>query len=45
MRMVPELSNPPEEVVKIAPDFWQPKPVASAVDVMRWSGELAKANH
>jgi len=26
-RIVPELSNPPDEVVKVAPDFWHPKPM------------------
>jgi hypothetical protein len=45
MRMIPELSNPPEEIVKVAPDFWQPKHVASAVDVMRKPAEIAKASH
>lgn len=25
-KMVPELSNPPREIVEIAPDFWAPKP-------------------
>jgi len=26
-RIVPELSNPPDEVAKVAPDFWHPKPM------------------
>jgi hypothetical protein len=30
MRIMPELSNAPEDVVKVAPDFWRPKPVAAA---------------
>lgn len=30
-RVVPELSNPPAEVVAVAPDFWNPKPKAAAV--------------
>jgi hypothetical protein len=30
MRMIPELSNAPEEVVKVAPDFWRPKRAATA---------------
>jgi hypothetical protein len=34
MRMMPELSNAPEEIVKVAPDFWQPKRAAAAVHVM-----------
>jgi hypothetical protein len=25
-RFVPELSNPPEQIVALAPDFWRPKP-------------------
>lgn len=27
-RFAPELSNPPEEVASVAPDFWRPKPPA-----------------
>jgi len=29
-RFVPELSNPPEEVAKVALDFWRPKPLIVA---------------
>lgn len=29
-RFSPELSNPPEEVVKVAADFWHPKPMMAA---------------
>jgi len=29
-RILPELSNPPAEVVAVAPDFWNPKPKATA---------------
>jgi quinol monooxygenase YgiN len=29
-RVVPELSNPPAEIVATAPDFWNPKPKAAA---------------
>jgi len=29
-RISPELSNPPDEVAKIAPDFWHPKAVMAA---------------
>lgn len=43
MRMLPELSNPPEEIVKVAPDFWQPKRTA-AVHVMPKQAETAKAS-
>lgn len=30
MRFLPELSNPPEQVAKTAPEFWHPKPPMSA---------------
>ena len=30
-RLNPSLSNPPEEVAKVAMDFWRPKPVVSAM--------------
>jgi quinol monooxygenase YgiN len=29
MRFVPELSNPPEDIVQNAPDFWKPKPATA----------------
>ena len=29
-RLLPELSNPPKEVIDVAPDFWRPKPAAMA---------------
>lgn len=29
-RFSAELSNPPQEVIAVAPDFWNPKPVAAA---------------
>jgi hypothetical protein len=29
-RFLPELSNPPDEVAAVAPDFWRPKPAAPA---------------
>lgn len=28
MKFLPVLSNPPEEIVKVAPEFWAPKPAA-----------------
>lgn len=28
-RFLPELSNPPDEVASVAPDFWRPKPAAA----------------
>jgi hypothetical protein len=42
MRMMPELSNPPEEVAKIAPDFWQPKRAATG-HVIPKQAETARA--
>ncbi|MBZ5570345.1 MAG: hypothetical protein LAO09_00520 [Acidobacteriia bacterium] len=29
MRFSPELSNPPQDVLAVAPDFWQPKPTVA----------------
>jgi len=29
-RILPELSNPPAEIVAVAPEFWNPKPKAPA---------------
>ena len=43
MRMMPEISNPSEEVVKVAPDFWQPKRVASVSHPMPKLADTAKA--
>jgi hypothetical protein len=28
LRVLPALSNPPDEIVKVAPEFWAPKPAA-----------------
>lgn len=41
MRMIPELSNAPEEIVKVAPGFWQPKRTAAAVPHMPKQAETA----
>jgi hypothetical protein len=41
MRMLPELSNAPEEIVKVAPDFWQPKRAAAAMHVTPKQTETA----
>ncbi|HTU44679.1 MAG TPA: hypothetical protein VME17_25185 [Bryobacteraceae bacterium] len=30
LRFLPELSNAPEEVAKVSPDFWHPKPMTAA---------------
>jgi hypothetical protein len=43
MRMLPELSNAPEEIVKVAPDFWQPKRAAAAMHVTPKQTETATA--
>jgi hypothetical protein len=43
MRMMPELSNAPEGIVKVAPDFWQPKRAAAAAHVMPKSADTVKA--
>ena len=44
LRMMPELSNVPEGVTKIAPDFWQMKRVASAGHAVPKMAETAKAS-
>jgi len=36
-----ELSSPPEPVVAIAPDFWNPKPVAATKSKAKTTGETA----
>jgi hypothetical protein len=43
MRMAPELSNAPEEIVNVAPDFWKPKRAAAAMHVMPKQTETATA--
>jgi hypothetical protein len=44
MRMMPEFSNAPEDIVKVAPDFWRPKRVsAGSMHVMPKPTETAKA--
>ncbi|HEY6989859.1 MAG TPA: hypothetical protein VH369_15800, partial [Bryobacteraceae bacterium] len=45
MRIMPEISNVPEEITKVAPDFWQPKRVAAAAHTMPKLADTAKANH
>ena len=40
-RIVPELSNPPAEVVAVAPDFWSPKPKVAAASKPK-SAEASK---
>ena len=43
LRLMPELSNAPEGVVKVAPDFWLPKHVASAPHTTPKLADTAKA--
>jgi hypothetical protein len=38
----PELSNPPDEVVKVAADFWQPKAVMSSAKPKAADGKTAE---
>ena len=43
LHFAPELSNPPEEIMAAAPDFWQPKPVVAAKPKPKSAGEKAAA--
>lgn len=43
LRFSPELSNPPEEIVAVAPDFWQAKAVVAAKVKTKSAGEKAAA--
>jgi hypothetical protein len=45
LRMMPEFSHAPEEIVKVAPEFWQPKSVAGARNGRPKPVETAKTNH
>jgi hypothetical protein len=38
----PELSNPPEEIVKAAADFWQPKALAASAKPKAAAGKVAE---
>jgi len=42
MRMMPEFSNVPEEIAKVAPDFWHSKRVASAARTIPKLADTAK---
>jgi hypothetical protein len=42
-RFSPELSNPPEEVVKVAADFWQPKQTIVATHKAKAAGAAASS--
>lgn len=44
MRIMPELSNPPEQIVKVAPDFWQPKRAVSTLRLMPNPTGISKAS-
>jgi hypothetical protein len=43
LRFSPELSNPPEEIMAAAPDFWQPKTVVATKAKPKSAGEKASA--
>jgi hypothetical protein len=43
LRFAPDLSNPPENVVAVAPDFWQPKPVVAMKAKPKSLGDKATA--
>src|SRR5262249_507864 len=43
LRFSPELSNPPEDIMAAAPDFWQPKTVVAAKVKPKSAGEKATA--
>ena len=43
LHFAPELSNPAEEIVAAAPDFWQPKPVVATKTKPTSAGEKAAA--
>ena len=43
LHFAPELSNPPQEILAAAPDFWQPKPVVATKAKPKSSGEKATA--
>jgi primosomal protein N' len=42
LHFVPELSNPPEEVAKVAADFWQPKAVMASAKPKAAAGKTAE---
>jgi len=42
MRFAADLSAPPDEIVAVAPDFWNPKPAAAAKPKPKTSPEAAK---
>jgi hypothetical protein len=44
LRIMPEVSNVPEEIAKVAPDFWHPKHSA-ALKLMSKPVETADASH
>lgn len=43
LHFAPDLSNPPQEIIAAAPDFWQPKPVVAAKPKPKSAGEKAAA--
>ena len=45
LRMMPELSRVSEDMVKVAPEFWQPPRAVSARNILPRPVETAKTNH
>ncbi|HKU26352.1 MAG TPA: hypothetical protein VJQ54_12835 [Candidatus Sulfotelmatobacter sp.] len=43
LRFAPDLSNPPEEIVAAAPEFWQTKPIVATKSKPKSAGEKAAA--
>jgi hypothetical protein len=43
LRFSPELSNPPEEIMAAAPDFWRPKPAVAGTAKLKSAGMKASA--
>jgi len=43
LRVMPEFSNVPEEIAKVAPDFWQPKRTTAGLHVIPKPIDTAKA--
>jgi hypothetical protein len=45
LRTMPEFSNVPEEIAKVAPDFWRPKHSAANLNLIPKPVETASASH
>lgn len=44
-RPMPQLSNPPEDIVKVSQDFWMPRPTATAARRAKPSPQSPKETH